>query len=105
MTDPQETVVLVRYPDELSALLLVGDLNSQGIPASVEGGLTAGLRTEAPGTLAVRVRQGDLELARQILNDRAPAEGWEDEAEQTPSEDDEDLDCGASDEPSTRDEP
>lgn len=88
MSDPLDTVVLVRYPDELSALLLVGDLESQGIPASIEGGLTAGMRAEAPGLLAVRVRLGDLTLAQQILEDRAPAEGWEDEAEQTPSEDD-----------------
>ena len=46
------------------------------------------MRAEAPGLLAVRVRLGDLAIAQQILEDRAPAEGWEDEAEQTPSEDD-----------------
>ena len=89
MTNPRDSVVLVRFPDELSAVLLVGDLQSQGIPATIEGGLTAGLRTEAPGSVAVRVRSGDLALAQEILEDRAPADGWEDEAEATPTEDEE----------------
>ncbi|MEY3027343.1 MAG: hypothetical protein RL136_1691 [Planctomycetota bacterium] len=87
MRDPNESVVVARFPDELSALLLVSDLESQGIKATVVGGLTAQLRVEAPGLVSVLVRARDLEAALQVIADNAPPEGWEDEAEQTPADD------------------
>lgn len=87
MSDPRETVVIARFPDELSALLLVADLEAEGVKATTIGGLTAQMRVEAPGLVSVLVRRGDLVRAEQILAERAPPEGWEDEAEQTPSED------------------
>jgi hypothetical protein len=71
MADPAESVVLKRFPDELSALLLVGNLRSQGIPAVVVGGLTAQLRAEAPSTVAVLVRASDLALAEEIVAELA----------------------------------
>lgn len=86
MQDPRASVVLARFPDELSALLLVADLESQGIKATVIGGLTAQLRVEAPGLVSVLVRAGDLAAAQQVIADNAPPEGWEDEAENAPSE-------------------
>lgn len=67
MSDPAETVVLKRFPDELSALLLVGNLRSQGIHAVSVGGFMAQLRAEAPATVAVLVRAADLALAEEIV--------------------------------------
>ncbi|MDI9403936.1 MAG: hypothetical protein QM516_08690 [Limnohabitans sp.] len=81
MADPRESIVLARFPDELSALLLVGELQREGIPATVLGGLTAQLRAEAPGLVSVMIRRGDLVRAEQILQEREPPAGWEDEAE------------------------
>ncbi|MFM7050521.1 MAG: hypothetical protein ACKOYN_00100 [Planctomycetota bacterium] len=93
MRDPNESAVLCRLPDELSAQLLVGDLAAVGIPAQVLGGLTAQLRAEAPGLVSVIVRRCDLERAEALLAEQAPPEGWEDEAESTPSEDDADSEA------------
>ena len=86
VADPRDTVVIARFPDELSALLLVGDLEAEGIPATVLGGLTAQLRAEAPGLVSVLVRRGDLVRAERLLAERAPPHGWEDEAEAMDSE-------------------
>lgn len=87
MSDPHASVVLARFPDELSALLLVGELADEGIPAQVIGGLTAQLRAEAPGLVSVIIRRGDLVRAERYLAERAPPPGWEDEAEQMEPED------------------
>jgi len=84
-----DLVVLTRVPDELSALLIVGDLESQGVPAVVIGGLTAQLRAEAPGLVSVMVRRMDLPRAQALLEQNAPPPGWEDEAEAAPREDEE----------------
>jgi hypothetical protein len=85
----EDLVVLTRVPDELSALLIVGDLESQGVPAVVIGGLTAQLRAEAPGLVSVMVRRMDLPRAQALLEQNAPPPGWEDEAEAAPREDEE----------------
>jgi len=85
--DPDATVVIARYCDELSAILLASDLESHGIKATVIGGLTAQLRVEAPGLVSVLVRQGDLERARELMTQEEPPPGWEDEAERMPRED------------------
>jgi hypothetical protein len=87
LADRDQSVVLSRFPDELSAVLLVGELNAAGIPAVVVGGLTAQMRAEAPGLVSVLVRLGDLERAQQLVADLAPPEGWEEEAETLPRED------------------
>lgn len=87
MPDPNAAVVLARFPDELSALLLVGELEAHGIKATMVGGLTAQLRAEAPGLVSVLVRAGDVEKANQVVAEDAPPADWEDEAEQMPAED------------------
>ena len=87
MADPYDLLVLRRVPDELTGLLIVGDLESQGIPATVIGGLTAQLRAEAPGLVSVVVRRCDLARAEALLAEDEPPEGWEDEAEAAPRED------------------
>jgi hypothetical protein len=84
--NPEDLVVLTRVPDELSALLIVGDLESQGVPAVVIGGLTAQLRAEAPGLVSVMVRRMDLPRAQAVLEQDEPPPGWEDEAEMAPRE-------------------
>lgn len=84
--NPEDLVVLTRVPDELSALLIVGDLESQGVPAVVIGGLTAQLRAEAPGLVSVMVRRMDLPRAQAVLEQDGPPPGWEDEAEMAPRE-------------------
>ena len=86
MSRAEDLVVLVRVLDELSALLIVGDLESQGVPAVVVGGLTAQLRVEAPGLVSVMVRRMDLPRAQALLEQSLPPEGWEDEAEGMPRE-------------------
>ena len=87
-----DLVVLRRVPDELTAVLLRGDLESQGIPAAVIGGLTAQLRAEAPGLVSVMVRRCDLARAQEFLTEDALPEGWEDEAERAAREDESDTD-------------
>ncbi len=82
----EDLVVLTRVPDELSALLIVGDLEAQGVRAVVIGGLTAQLRAEAPGLVSVMVRRMDLPRAQAAIADGEPPEGWEDEAENAPRE-------------------
>jgi hypothetical protein len=86
VANPEDLVVLTRVPDELSALLIVGDLEAQGVPAVVIGGLTAQLRAEAPGLVSVMVRRMDVPRAQALLEQNAPPEGWEDEAEAAPRE-------------------
>ena len=92
MAGPEDLVVLTRVLDELSALLIVGDLESQGVPAVVVGGLTAQLRVEAPGLVSVMVRRMDLPRAQAVLAQDEPPSGWEDEAELAPREDEDDSD-------------
>lgn len=89
MNDPNATVVLARFPDELSGLLLVGELEAHGIKATVIGGLIAQLRAEAPGLVSVLVRAADLNRAREVVAELEPPTGWEDEAEQAPAEEEE----------------
>lgn len=102
MRDPNDLVVLRRVPDELTGLLLVGELESRGIAATTIGGLTAQLRAEAPGLVSVLVRRSDVARAEAALSEEEGAsaddalkddscedESWEDEAEAAPREDDE----------------
>lgn len=81
MADPSDSIVLARFPDELSALLLVADLEAEGIPAQVLGGLTAQLRAEAPGLVSVLVRRGDLVRAERVVAERALPDDWDESAE------------------------
>ncbi|MFM1824160.1 MAG: hypothetical protein RI967_2426 [Planctomycetota bacterium] len=99
MPDRAESVVLKRFPDELSALLLIGNLRSQGIHAVSVGGLTAQLRAEAPSTVAVLVRTEDLALAQEIVAELESPEVLVEADSDDPSSDGESPEEGASDEP------
>lgn len=81
MSDPHDAVVIARFPDELSALLLVADLEAEGIPARMLGGLTAQLRVEAPGLVSVLVRRGDLVRAERLIAERALPDDWTEEGD------------------------
>lgn len=65
--DPNEAVKLATFTTEVEAQLLVGELADAGVDAQSSGALTASFRVEAPGEVAVLVRQSDLEKAKQVL--------------------------------------
>ena len=49
------------------AAMIVEALESDGVEARAVGGLTAGLRAEAPGEVRIMVRHGDVERGRALL--------------------------------------
>ena len=67
--DADNVVVLTTVFKELEAELIVAALHAQGLQAIAEGGLTGGMRAEAPGRVQVLVKQGDLEKAQEILRE------------------------------------
>jgi|GEM_PF-5571638 len=70
--DQDQTVNLVRCLSEIEAAAIVAQLREQGIKAEVSGGITGGFRAEAPGSIWVLVRRGDVERARAILDGSDP---------------------------------
>ena len=89
MAKDDDLVELARFPGEPEASLLVARLKDAGIAATVFGGHIKNTNLFLALTLqpAVMVRRADLEAARAVMQDDAPPEGWEDEAEQMPAED------------------
>ncbi|MEY4119567.1 MAG: putative prokaryotic signal transducing protein [Planctomycetota bacterium] len=93
MDDPKAMVELAGFADEASADMVVARLAAEGIPAACLGGHIKNTNLFFALCLPIKVvvRSGDLARARQILAQDSPSdgsdEGWEDEAEQTPSED------------------
>lgn len=66
-TDASEPVVVAFAASEIEAAIIRSALEAEGIPAWVVGGLTAGMRAEAPGQAKILVRAQDAERAKQIL--------------------------------------
>jgi hypothetical protein len=62
-----DIVTLCECPTEGAAAHIAGVLRERGVPARHVGGLTAGLRAEAPGTVRVLVRRADLDRASMVL--------------------------------------
>lgn len=90
MANDDELVELARFPGEPEASVLVARLKDAGIDATVFGGhiKNANLFFALTLRLAVMVRRDDLEAARAVMQQEdALPEGWEDEAEQMPAED------------------
>lgn len=89
MDDPKTMVELAGFADEASAELVVARLAEEGIPSACLGGhiKNTNLFFALCLPLKVVVRAGDLARARAVLEADAPPDGWEDEAEQAPSED------------------
>ena len=88
MDDPKTMVELAGFADEASADLVVARLAEEGIPAACLGGHIKNTNLFFALCLPIKVvvRSGDLVRAREILVQDSPPEGWEDEAEQTPAE-------------------
>ncbi len=59
--------VLVQFPGEVDASIIVNALETEGIKAALTGVNTASFRAEAPGLVSVMVRRDDVDRARQVL--------------------------------------
>lgn len=64
-TDPREPQVLASLYTETEAAMIVAALADHGIEASTTGGITVGLRPEAPGRVDIIVRKEQLAKAQQ----------------------------------------
>lgn len=67
--DPQSPVEVAKVPTDIEAASIVTLLEEQGIKATATGSYTSGFRAEAPGWVAVVVRQEDKARAEAILKD------------------------------------
>lgn len=65
-----EPVNVAHAANEIEAALIVASLANEGIHAEAVGGLTSGLRAEAPGDVTIIVRGEDAERAQAFLADR-----------------------------------
>ena len=68
-SDPYSLKILVRVTTEVEAAAVQGALAEQGIDAVTTGGFTSGFKAEAPGNVAVQVREADVARARAILRE------------------------------------
>lgn len=68
---PDTIVKLTTTAHELEAGFIVARLEAEGIPARAAGDLTTSFRAEAPGRMQIFVRAGDLDRAREILQEPA----------------------------------
>jgi hypothetical protein len=59
--------VLTRVANDVEASLIVQRLADFGITASAVGGFTSGFRAEAPGDVAILIKQDDLARAKDAL--------------------------------------
>lgn len=66
-SDPNSAVTLTRFNSEIEAVALLAALAEMDIQGTTTGSFTTGFRTEAPGDVAVIVRQRDLPRALEVL--------------------------------------
>jgi hypothetical protein len=66
---PDDIDPLTSAATEPEAAMIVGALSRQGIDAVAEGGLTSGLRAEAPGQVRILVRHEDIDRARKVIEE------------------------------------
>ena len=70
MSDPStDPVTLTTAANESEAAMIVAALDEAGIEAHAVGGLTSGLRAEAPGEVQILVHQNDLERGKTLLRE------------------------------------
>lgn len=67
--DADRPVILTTAASEGEAAIIVAALEEEGFKVEMSGQLTSGFRAEAPGTVRVLVRQGDLDAARRALDE------------------------------------
>ena len=65
---PDDLDVLTSVMTEPEAAIIIDALEHDGVDARAVGGLTSGLRAEAPGEVRILVRHGDVERARELLD-------------------------------------
>jgi hypothetical protein len=65
--DPNRPERLLSVAHEIEAAAMVNALAESGVEAFAAGGYTSGFKAEAPGDVAVMVKQADLDRARQAL--------------------------------------
>ncbi len=65
--DPNGPVTLARFNSEIEAVAILAALAEIGIQGTTTGSFTAGFITEAPGDIAVIVRQSDLPKSLEVL--------------------------------------
>lgn len=68
-TDPMDPVEFARVPTEIEAHAIVAALQDRGVYAQVAGGALSGMRVEIPVPALVMVRRGDVQRAREMLQD------------------------------------
>ena len=68
-SDPDQPVTVATAENEIAAGVIVSALEAAGIEARMVGEYTSGFRAEAPGQVAVIVRQADAEKAHAVLDD------------------------------------
>jgi hypothetical protein len=64
-----DPVVLTNVENETQAALIMAALEDAGVKAESTGGLTSGLRAEAPGDVHILVRPEDAKKAAEVLAD------------------------------------
>ena len=67
--------LLLSVATEAEAVSIVTALAEYGIEALMAGGVTAGFKAEAPGSVQILVRSADLEQAQQALAEIEKEEG------------------------------
>jgi hypothetical protein len=65
--DPNRPEVLLSVANEIEAAAMVNALAELGVEAFAAGGYTSGFKAEAPGDVAVMVKQANLDRAKQAL--------------------------------------
>ena len=68
-SDPNNPVTLTRFKSEVEAVALLAALAEMDIQGTTTGSFTTGFRTEAPGDIAVIVRQCDFPRALEVLTE------------------------------------
>lgn len=64
-----DPVIATRCSTEAEAVVLRDELRREGVQAEASGGLSGGMRLEAPGSVDVLVHRKDLERARKLIDD------------------------------------
>lgn len=74
-SDPKQPETLLSVSTEFEATAIANALTEQGIEALTVGGYTSGFQAEAPGSVAVVVKQADFDRAKDALTEVRQQEG------------------------------
>jgi hypothetical protein len=74
-SDPKQPETLLSVSTEIEAAAIANALVEHGIEALTVGGHTSGFKAEAPGSVAVVVKQADFDRARNALSEVRQQQG------------------------------